>query len=212
MRSSTASGVVRTKRANSQPVYVYAKLNGVTGKTQITTTSMSLQSLALAPADSTIAVGTTQALSLTGIFSDGSTKVDLTASARWQTSNYLAVVINSSGVATGVAPGTATITASWGSLAPVAAELTVSSATVQSITITPATPTIGLGSQQPFTATATFSDGSSQDVTNLAHWTSSAPNVAVVAQHGIASSTGQGEANIVAMFHGVSGSAVLSVN
>jgi hypothetical protein len=206
------NGVLRTKKATNQPVSVYAKLNGITGQTTVTITSMTVQSLALNPPTPTIAVGTTQPFSLIGTFSDGVTTVDLTASARWQTSNYQDAVINRQGIATGVKAGSVTITGSINGQTPATATLTVSNATVQSITVTPATPTIALGSMQQFAASGLFSDGSTQDITAVATWTSSTPTVAVVNQNGVASSATHGQTNINATFKSVTGSTPLNVN
>jgi uncharacterized protein YjdB len=206
------NGVLRTKKATNQPVSVYAKLNGITGQTTVTITSMTVQSLALNPPTPTIAVGTTQPFSLIGTFSDGVTTVDLTASARWQTSNYQDAVINRQGIATGVKAGSVTITGSINGQTPATATLTVSNATVQSITVTPATPTIALGSMQQFAASGLFSDGSTQDITAVSTWTSSTPTVAVVNQNGVASSATHGQTNINATFKSVTGSTPLNVN
>jgi uncharacterized protein YjdB len=206
-----SNGVLRTKKANKQPISIYASLNGITGQTTVTITSMAIQSLSVQPSAPTIANGTTQQFSLIGTFSDGATTVDLTASARWQTSNYHDAVINRQGVAAGVAAGTVTITGSIGQ-SPATATLTVSNATIQSITVAPANPTIALGSSQPFTASGSFSDGSTQDITSVAAWTSSTPTVAVVNQNGVASSASHGQTNINATFNSVTGSTLLTIN
>lgn len=208
----SGSGVLRTKKATSQPVPVYATLNGIKGQTSVTITSMTIQTLAITPSPASMAVGTDLPFTLTGTFSDGVTQVDLTASARWQTSNYQDAVIDRQGVAAGIAAGTVTITATINGVNPATAALTVSNATVQSITLSPATPTIALGSMQQFTATGLFSDGSSQDITSVSTWTSSSPTVAVVNQSGLATSATHGTSTITATFNGVQGPTVLSVN
>lgn len=205
------NGVLRTKKATNQPVNVYASLNGVTGHTGVNITSMTIQTLAVNPAAPTIAQGTTQQFSLIGTFSDGVTTVDLTPSARWQTSNYQYAVINRQGLVTGVAAGSATITGTY-SGSSATTTLTVSNATVQSITVTPASPTIALGSMQQFAASGLFSDGSTQDITSISTWTSSTPTVAVVNAHGLASSATHGQTTISATFRGVPGSTLLNVN
>jgi uncharacterized protein YjdB len=209
---SAGNGVIRTKKANNNPVAVYARLNGITGQTTITISSMTITAVQLTPATPTIAVGTTQQFALIGTFSDGTTTVDLTASARWQTSNYLDAVINRSGIASGLAPGTVTITGTYKGLAPSTATLTVSNATIQSINVTPASPTVALGGLQQFAATGLFSDGSSQDITAVSQWTSSTPTVAVIKQTGIASSASHGQTSINATFKGTTGSTTLNVN
>ena len=206
------SGILRTKKSSNKAVTVSATLNGVTGTTSVTITSMTIQALTINPIAPTIAVGTTRQFALLGLFSDGVTTVDLTASARWQTSNYLDAVINRQGIATGVAAGTVTISGSINGQTPATATLTVSNATIQSITVTPALPTIALGAAQQFAAIGLFSDGSSQDITSVVTWTSSTPTVAVVNQNGVASSATHGQTNINATFKGVTGSTLLSVN
>jgi hypothetical protein len=206
------NGVLRTKKATNTPVPVYARLNGITGQTTLTITSMTIQSLAITPSPATVAAGTTVPFAVTGTFSDGITTVDLTASARWQTSNYREAVINRQGVATGVAAGSVTITASVNGQTPATATLTVSNATVQTITVTPSNPTIALGSLQQFVASGLFSDGSTQNITSSATWTSSTPTVAVVNQKGVASSATHGQTTINATLNGTTGSTLLSVN
>jgi uncharacterized protein YjdB len=208
----SGSGVVRTKKSSNKVVPVSARLNGISGSTNLTISSMTIQSLQITPATPTIAAGTTEPFKLVGTFSDGVTMVDLTASARWQTSNYHDAVINRSGIATGVSAGSTTITGSYQNVTPATTTLTVSNATIQSITVTPASPTIALGSMQPFAAIGLFSDGSRQDITGVSQWTSSSPTVAVVNQAGVTSSASHGQTNINATLKGVSGSTLLTVN
>lgn len=206
------NGILRTKKSTTKPITVYATLNGVTGTTGVNVTSMTIQSLAITPSGSSIAQGTTEQLSLIGTFSDGVTTVNLTPSARWQTSNYQDAVVDRNGVATGRSVGSVTITASYSGQTPATTSLTISNATVQSITVTPATPTVALGSSQQFAASGLFSDGSTQDITSIATWTSSTPTVAVVNNKGVAASATHGQTNINATFQGVTGSTLLSVN
>ena len=210
--SVSGTGIVRTKKATAQAVPVYAKLNGIVGQTSLTITSMSLTAVQIAPVNPTIAAGTTEQFQLLGMFSDGVTMVDLTSSARWQTSNYQDAVINRSGVATGLSSGSVTITGSYGTLTPATTTLTISNATLQSITVAPAVQTVIIGGVQLFAATGSFSDGSTQDITSVCKWTSSDPAVAVVSATGLASSVTQGTTNITATLQGVSGSGTLTVN
>ncbi|WP_109486874.1 beta strand repeat-containing protein [Occallatibacter savannae] len=207
-----SSGVLRSKNAKNKAVTITAKLNGVTGTTSVTVTSMTIQSLAVQPANPTIAAGTKLQVSLIGIFSDGITQVNLTASARWQTSNYADAVIDRLGVVSGVAAGSVTVTGSINGQGSATTTLTVTNATVQSITVTPANPTIALGSSQQFAASGLFSDGSTQDISNVVTWTSSTPTVAVVNQKGVAASATHGTTNIIAALTGITGSTQLTVN
>ena len=206
------SGVLRTKNSKNKAVTVTAKLNGITGTTSVTVTAMTIQTVAIQPANPTMAAGTKLQLSLIGTFSDGTTQVDLTASARWQTSNYADAVINRQGLVTGTAAGSVTVTGGINGLASATTTVTVTNATVQSIAVTPANPTIALGSSQQFAASGSFSDGSSQDISNVVTWTSSTPTVAVVNQGGDAASASHGTTNINATLTGITGSTQLTVN
>jgi len=127
-----------------------------------------LQSIQISPATASIAQDTAQAFTATGIYSDGSTQ-DLTATAQWTClGTTLATASNTSptqGLVTGWYPGTAVISASSGSVSN-SALLTVTGATVASLAVTPATADVGYLNQQQFSAIATFSDGTTQDVTN----------------------------------------------
>ena len=206
------SGVLRSKNKKNKTVTVTAKLNGVSGSTTVTVTSMTIQTVAIQPANSTIAKGTKLQLSLIGTFSDGTTQIDLTASARWQTSNYADAVVNRLGLVSGVAAGSVTVTGGVNGVASANTTVTVTNATVQSITVTPVNPTVALGSSQQFAASGLFSDGSTQDISKVATWTSSTPTVAVVNQSGVAASASHGTTNINAALTGITGSTQLTVN
>jgi hypothetical protein len=74
---------------------------------------VSLVSIAVAPSSASIPIGTTQRFTATGSYSDGTTK-DLTSTATWSSSNTAVGTVNSSGLATGIAAGSATITSAVG--------------------------------------------------------------------------------------------------
>ncbi len=63
----------------------------------------------------------------------------------------------------------------------------------------------------PFIATATLSDGTREDVTSAAAWTSSDTAVFTVSATGQGQAVGRGQSEICATYRGVSGCAVLTV-
>lgn len=73
----------------------------------------SLQSIAVTPANATIASGRTSMLTATGTYSDGSS-LDLTTQAAWSSSDSAKVTVSSTGLVTGLTYGSATITAALG--------------------------------------------------------------------------------------------------
>ncbi len=85
------------------------------------------------------------------------------------------------------------------------------SATLTSIAVTPANPTIQAGGTQQFTATGTFSDNSSQNITSQVTWASSNTAVATVNSAGLGSGVAGGSATITATQGSVTGNTKLTV-
>src|SRR5207247_2452447 len=89
----------------------------------------------------------------------------------------------SAGLATSVAAGTTTIAATLG-LVSGNTTLTVTAATLSTIKVTPTTPSIANGTKQQFTATGTYSDFTTQDLTTQVTWSSSSTAVATISNAG----------------------------
>jgi hypothetical protein len=69
--------------------------------------------------------------------------------------------------------------------------------TLKSIAVTPANPSIAVGATQQFTAIGTYSDGSTQNLTNgLVSWGTSSPNIATVGPNGLFTGVAVGTSNI----------------
>jgi hypothetical protein len=83
--------------------------------------------------------------------------------------------------------------------------------TLSSIAVTPVNPTILTGATQQFTATGTYSDGSTQNATSQATWTSSSPTVATINASGLATTVAAGTTTISAALSGVTGNTLLTV-
>jgi hypothetical protein len=76
-----------------------------------------------------------------------------------------------------------------------------SAPTLASIKVTPAAATIGPGSTQQFTATGTYTDGTTQNLTTIVTWMSSSNVVSIgnsSGSQGLATATGAGTASITA--------------
>lgn len=142
-----------------------------------------LTSLAVGPSTPTIQQGNTLQMAATGTYDDGSTKA-LTGKVLWSSSDSAIASINSTGLMTGVSPGSATITASSGTISG-STSVTVSLQNITSITVTPANRTITQGSTVQYTATATTSDGNTHDITNSVTWTSSNTNAGTINSSGL---------------------------
>jgi hypothetical protein len=84
--------------------------------------------------------------------------------------------------------------------------------TLVSIAVTPANPSISLGTTQQFTATGTYSDGSTPNITNSVAWTSSNTATATInGTSGLATAVAAGTTQITASLNGKSGSTNLTV-
>ena len=90
---------------------ISASLNGATGSTQLTVASAALNSISVQGASASIASGATDQFSATGQYSNGTTQ-NLTTQVTWTSSNTAVATIDSAGLATAVAAGTTTISAS----------------------------------------------------------------------------------------------------
>ncbi|MEO6353416.1 MAG: ice-binding family protein [Burkholderiaceae bacterium] len=171
----------------------------------------SLTSIAVTPASTSIQIGGIQAFTATATYSDGTTS-DVTASSNWTSGTpSVASVISTSGFAAGVTSGTSVITAVFGGKSS-SGTLTVTAPTLVSISVTPATASIPIDGIQPFAATATFSDGSTRNVTASSSWISGNTSVATVnSTSGAATGVASGTSVITADFGGKSGSGTLTV-
>lgn len=83
--------------------------------------------------------------------------------------------------------------------------------TLQSIAVTPAPATIPQGSTQQFTTTATYSDGTTKDISATTAWASSDTAVATISSTGLATGVSTRKTTISAGSSGVSGSTNASV-
>jgi hypothetical protein len=210
--SITGSGLATGQSAGAATIT--AQLGSISNSSNIVVESSALQAIVVAPAASSIPVGVELQYTATATFADGSTQ-SLTNSVTWTSSApaiaTISVAAGSQGLALGVSPGSSSVTATFGGVAG-STTLTVSNATLNSITVTPASASIALGNSQQFTATGNYTDGP-HDLTNQATWTSSDVHTAVVNGTGLAISAASGTTTIKAAMGSVvpPGSAVLTV-
>ncbi len=178
-----------------------------------------LNSVTVAPLQGSVRVGSTQQFTATGKYSDGSTN-DLTDSASWSSSNSSQASIQTSGgvnpgLASGIAAGTVTITATSAGISGTAQLTVTTTGTISSITLNPSSLTLAVNVTQQFDAVALYTDGTTQDVTTAADWTSSTNSATVetsgASQPGLATGVASGSTTIRASFDGVTGTAPVSV-
>lgn len=190
---------------------VSATLGNISGSGQLTVSAATLASIQVTPASPSVPKGLTQQLTATGIYTDKSTQ-NLTTQVTWSSSNTgVATVSNaggSQGLASAVALGGTTITAISGGISG-STTLTVTAAALVSIQVTPASSMLFDGLSEELTATGTFSDNSTQDVTTQVTWSSADAAVAIVSNatgsQGLVTAVGMGRVTLSATRGGVSG-------
>lgn len=175
-----------------------------------------VDSLTVSPTSQSVNVGQTAQFTATGVVGHGSnhpsTTQDVTDSATWTSSAPAVATISSSGVATGVAAGSTTITATingYTGVLTATATLTVASsgggiqgATVTALSIIPSAQSVAVpGQTSQFIAIGTTSTGSTVDLTNSVVWSSSSTAIATIGVNtGLATSVGQGTSTITARY------------
>jgi uncharacterized protein YjdB len=206
-----ASGTATPVAAGSTTIT--ATLSKVSGSASlaITASAPTLSTIAVTPATASIGVADTQQFVATGTYSDGSTKT-ITATVTWTSSSTATATITSAGLATGVAAGSSTITASLSGISGTASlTVTATAPTLTSIAVTPNPASFASDATQQFTATGTYSNGTTANVSTSATWTSSNPAAATIDSSGLASGVAAGTTTIKAAIGSVSGSAAATV-
>jgi M6 family metalloprotease-like protein len=127
----------------------------------------------------------------------------------WASGNAAVAAVNASGLVTGVAPGTASVTATVDGVSGAAA-VTVTPVPVASVTITPATATLQVGAAAALAATARDSAGGALTGRTVT-WSSATPAVATISTSGVVTGVAVGSATITATSEGRSGSAQVTV-
>jgi hypothetical protein len=174
--------------------------------------SVALLSITIAPSSSQLPRTINEQFTATAHYADSST-VDITSSVTWDTSDHAVATINTAGLVTGVSPGMTQVSATVDGIIGTT-NLTVTSAVLVSITISPINPNVARGDTLQLSAVGMFSDSSSVDITNQATWTSTLTGIATVndTDHkGSVTGVAGGASSIRADFQSVTGTVTLHV-
>ncbi len=180
--------------------------SNVDGSATVSVKSPSLTSISVSPATFSVALGVKKQFSAVGTYSDA-TSGDVTSSVTWSSSDPSVATV-SGGQATTLKQGSATITATSGSISDTSA-LTVTAAELVSIAVSPANVSIPKGTHQQYAATGTYTDGSTADLTGSVTW--SATSGASITSGGMATGTSGGAVTISAQLGSVSGTTSATV-
>jgi hypothetical protein len=196
-------------------VNVQATYLNITGAKDVSVTAATVNSLTITPTVSIIK-GTTYQYTATATYSDGTTQ-NVSNSAIWSSSDSavvgIATSVTNGGYAQGLSTGNAVITANFGGKSATS-NFTVNAATLVSISIG-GNANVSKGESKQYTATGTYSDGSSQDITSLVSWSSSTTSVVSISNaaqdKGKAYADGVGTSTITASLSGVTGTGSITV-
>jgi uncharacterized protein YjdB len=165
-------------------------------------------SVDVTPQSPTITTGATT--QLTATVRDANNTIVTDRVVTWATSNPAFVTVNASGTITGVAPGTATVTATSEGKSG-STTVTVSLIAVSTVVVAPTT--LALTTGQTGTLAATVTDANGNVVTNRpVTWSSSDDLKATVSQTGVVTGVAAGSVTITAASGGKSGTAAVTVS
>ena len=172
-------------------VTIVAALMNKAGTTDLTVTVAQPDHLVIVPPAPQSAKGTVAALVAKMVYTDQS-QVVVSDQVTWTSATPAVATVsnaaNQEGQVTGVAAGTSVITVVKDTFSATAT-LTVTNATLTALVVKPATASVAKNASTLLTATGTFSDTTTQDLTIQAAWTSSDATIATVSS--AAGSTGK---------------------
>lgn len=201
----TAEGIVTgVGPGNTQ---VAASANGTSAVVAVSVSRLPVSLVRVNPPAANIPVGGTVALSAQALDATGGVVPGL--SAAWTSSHPSIASVNGSGVVTGIAPGSVTLTATVAGLNGVAA-VSVQQLPVATVTVSPAKATVSAGKTLQLSATLGDANGGTLTGRTVT-WSTSASKVATVSSTGMVTAHAKGTATITATSEGKSGAATLTI-
>jgi large repetitive protein len=173
---------------------ITAAYDGETTSTLLTVTLGQAASIAVTPASPTIGLGDTEHLTATATYMDGQ-QVNVTNSVTWVATDPSVVSVSSSGFASAIGTGNDGFGGAYASIdygqgedisSPVDT-IEVSLADPVSVAVTPAAPTVAAGGSEQFTATGTYPNGYTANITSIASWSSSDNSIVGLEEDGLVS-------------------------
>jgi 6-phosphogluconolactonase (cycloisomerase 2 family) len=175
----------------------------------ITVTAAVLDHVQIKPSHPSLALGLQQQFTAQCVRTDASTYAP--SHPQWGSSNTAVATIDANGLVTTFSKGQTNITLQAENMSA-STTLTVLAPTIVSIAVTPEVAGVEVNGTRQFTATATRSDSTTQDVTATATWTSFDMDVATIDNSGLALGLAEGSSTIQAQLDGIADTVILTVN
>ena len=201
----SGSGVVTGSAVGTATIT--ATSEGKSGSATITVSTVPVATVTVAPPSAGLNTGQTVQLSATTRDSAGNVLAGRVVT--WGSSAPSVATVTSGGLVTGVAAGTATMTATSEGKSGTSA-ITVTFVPVSTVTVTPASANLAVGQTVQLTATPKDANGNTLTGRTIT-WATSNASVATVTTSGSVKGVTAGSATITATSEGQSGSSAISV-
>ena len=187
---------------------VTAFKNGITSNlVNVEVTEAVITGISVTPSLVSVAKGQTQLLEAIATYSDNSSS-NISDSVTWKSMDTSITTVTPEGLLTGVKIGGTTVTAFKNGVTSNTVNVTVTEAVITDISVTPSNVTVAKGQTQPLVAIASYSDGTSSDVTQSVTWVSTTPEIATVTPVGLLTGVDLGSTNVTVFKHGVTSNTV----
>ena len=202
----SADGLVTGVAAGS--ANIAATCEGMSDTAVITVETVPVASVTVSPASATLVEGESTQFDASVRDEGGQTLADRVVA--WATSDPTIATVSATGLVTGVAAGTARISATSEGKSDTAT-VTVNPVPVASVSVSPASASVLVGATTQLTATVR--DGAGTTLTGrTVTWATSAAAVATVSSAGLVTGVAAGTATITATSEGVSGTATITAS
>ncbi len=204
---ATVSVVGAVTGVSSGTATITATSEGKTGTATVTVVPVPVASVAVSPVSANLFIAATQ--TLTAVLKDALGQTLTGRTVTWSSSAPAVATVSASGVVTGVALGSAVITATSEGKSGTAT-ITVLAVPVGSVTVTPSPATVV--ATQTIQLTATVKDQNGVVVTDRTiNWSTNNSSLATVSPTGLVSATNSGNVIITATSEGKSGSTTVTI-
>ncbi|GAD74254.1 Ig-like domain-containing protein, partial [Vibrio azureus] len=183
------------------------KDNVTSNNVSVDVTDAVIDSITVTPASMLLAKGVTQQLTATATYSDN-TSTDISGFVTWRSDDVTVASVTPDGLLTTEDKGTVMLSAVKDNVTSNRVSVEVTNAVIDSLAITPASVLLAKGQTKQLTATATYSDNTSSDVSDLVTWYSDDVTIASVTPNGLLNAEGKGTVRLSAMKDNVTSNSV----
>ncbi len=159
--------------------------------------------IGVSPVNPKVTLGEEIQFTATGFYSDQTT-VEITDTVTWESSDVgvltVAAALDQEGLGTTVSAGTAQVRASFFTVQSNVITVTVTEALIESLTVSPASTQIAVDAQLQLSANASFSDGSSGNVSGSVRWRTNDGAIVTVDPSGKITGEAPGTTTITAIY------------